>query len=47
MTWLVRLGRDSLTYAEFIRLDTEHYEKIPWSFVLDAAAGLFPSQAGN
>lgn len=37
------IGRDSLTYAELIRLNTEHYDKIPWSFVLELAAGLFPS----
>jgi hypothetical protein len=37
------IGRDSLTYAELVRLNTEHYETIPWSFVLELAAGLFPS----
>jgi hypothetical protein len=36
------LGRDSLSYAEFVGLVTEHREKIPWSFSEELAVGLFP-----
>ena len=39
------LGRDSLTYAEFVRFVTDHHEKIPWSFLGEMAAGLFPPNA--
>lgn len=41
------LGRDSLTYAEFWRLISDSYEKIPWSFVRELAPGVFPPNAGT
>jgi hypothetical protein len=37
------LERDSLTYAEFVRLITDHHERIPWSFLEELAGGLLPS----
>lgn len=39
------LERDSLTYSEFVRLLTEHYDEIPWSFVRGIAAGFLPASA--
>jgi len=39
------LGRDSLTYGEFVRLVADFNEKIPWALSWELAADLFPASA--
>ena len=47
MIWQLPLGRDSLTYSEFVRLIADFREKIPWSFVGELVAGMQPADAAK